>query len=414
MSILNLQIENIKRLTTINITPDDNLVQITGKNGQGKTSILDSIWWALEGAKNIQVKPIRTGESSARIRIDLGELIVTRTFKKQADGKFTTKILVTNAEGVKIPGGAQTILDGFLDALTFDPLDFLRKKPREQFDLLKQFVPNIDFDKIETDNRYDYQERTNINRDLKRILSVINDIETTATDDTPYIEIEDLLKEIKNASDHNNNLSVRQNNRNILRQQMENKYKQAEQLKKEADEIKLRLEDAPDLPEIIIIDKLNEKIRQAEINNNEISKLDKKRTLLLEAKNLEKLSKKLTGKMENRNKNKLKTISEANLPIENVTFGDECILLNGVPFEQCSSAEQTTASMLIAIARNPKFKVILIKDGSLLDEESEETVRDIAIKHKFQIWQEKVDSSGEIGFYIEEGQIKQQSIQEDF
>lgn len=49
MKIVQLTAENVKRLTAVSIAPDGNLVQITGRNGQGKTSVLDAIWWALAG-----------------------------------------------------------------------------------------------------------------------------------------------------------------------------------------------------------------------------------------------------------------------------------------------------------------------------------------------------------------------------
>jgi len=38
MKIIALEAENLKRLTAVHIRPDGNLVQFTGKNGQGKTS----------------------------------------------------------------------------------------------------------------------------------------------------------------------------------------------------------------------------------------------------------------------------------------------------------------------------------------------------------------------------------------
>ncbi len=43
MKIIKLQSENIKKLKAIEIKPDSNLIQITGANAQGKTSVLDSI-----------------------------------------------------------------------------------------------------------------------------------------------------------------------------------------------------------------------------------------------------------------------------------------------------------------------------------------------------------------------------------
>lgn len=69
MKIISLQAENVKRLTAVSITPDGNLVQISGRNGQGKTSVLDAIWWALEGAANIQAEPIRKGADEAQRKV---------------------------------------------------------------------------------------------------------------------------------------------------------------------------------------------------------------------------------------------------------------------------------------------------------------------------------------------------------
>ena len=85
MKILQLNAENVKRLTVVEISPTGDIVEIAGKNGNGKTSVLDSIYWALGGGKGVQAKPIRTGAETAKIKLQLGEketvsLIVERKF----------------------------------------------------------------------------------------------------------------------------------------------------------------------------------------------------------------------------------------------------------------------------------------------------------------------------------------------
>ena len=50
MKIVSLQAENFKRLKAVEIKPDGSTVVITGKNAQGKSSILDSIFAAVGGA----------------------------------------------------------------------------------------------------------------------------------------------------------------------------------------------------------------------------------------------------------------------------------------------------------------------------------------------------------------------------
>ena len=123
MKIIELRAENIKRLPAVNIRPDGNVVEITGKNGQGKTSVLDAIWWALEGKENIQAAPIRRGATEAHIKLDIGQLKVTRTFKAVDGGHYTTTITVENDEGARFPS-PQKVLDSLLGELSFDPLAF--------------------------------------------------------------------------------------------------------------------------------------------------------------------------------------------------------------------------------------------------------------------------------------------------
>lgn len=50
MKINKLEIENVKRIRAVKIEPTQNgLTVIGGNNNQGKTSVLDSIAWALGG-----------------------------------------------------------------------------------------------------------------------------------------------------------------------------------------------------------------------------------------------------------------------------------------------------------------------------------------------------------------------------
>ncbi len=416
MKILNLQAENIKRLVAVDITPENNLVQITGKNGQGKSSVLDSIWWALEGAKNIQVKPINKDATSGRIRLELGskevEVVVLRTFKKTKDGGFTTKLTVTNADGTNFPGGAQTVLNGFLDALTFDPLAFTKMLPKEQFDALKKFVPGIDFEAIEKENKKDYEYRKEVNRDAKAANIAADGIAFDAVDKTEWIEVSDLTEEMKKAGEHNSDIEIRKNNRNNLRRKVQDNHTQIEKLLEETKKIEARLDNAGPLPELIDVSELIKKIDDASLSNKRLEEFDSKKSQAKKAKLLEEKSDNITTKMNLREKDKQKAIADAELPVRNITFGDGIVLLDGVPFEQGSQAEQIRASMAIAMANNPKLRVILMREGSLLDEDSEEIVRQMAIKNDFDVWQEKVDSSGKVGFVIENGSLKTET--EDF
>jgi hypothetical protein len=62
-------------------------------------------------------------------------------------------------------------------------------------------------------------------------------------------------------------------------------------------------------------------------------------------------------------------------------------------------------SVAIAMAANPKLRVIRIKEGSLLDPDGLALIGAMARDHDYQIWIERVDASGKVGIVIEDGQV---------
>ncbi len=70
------------------------------------------------------------------------------------------------------------------------------------------------------------------------------------------------------------------------------------------------------------------------------------------------------------------------------------------------AAEKLRASVSIAMAMNPKLRVIRVRDGSLLDEDGLRLLAEMADKSDYQIWIERVDSSGKVGFVLEDGHLK--------
>ena len=412
MKIVALQAENIKKLIAIEIRPDGNLVQITGKNGHGKTSVLDSIWWALAGAKYIQSVPIREGEDKARIMLDLGELIVTRTFKTSKKGEVTSAISVENAEGSKF-GSPQKMLDDLLGQLTFDPLAFSRMDSKDQFNTLRKFVPDVDFDQIEEENKIDYVKRTDINRRAKEARTLADEIEVPAGLPDERIEDSRLVDKMEEAGNHNAGIEKEKADRVFLSACIETLRKEEadivariDQIDEEATKLEDKRQAAPPLPKPIDISELREKIRNAGLINKQIEERERKKKLLEESRNYESISTLLTAKMEKREQDKRDAIKAAKLPVEGISFGYGEILLNDVPFEQASDAEQLRASIAMAMALNPQLRVIRVRDGSLLDEDSMNLISEMADDKDYQVWIERVDSSGKVGFVLEDGHLK--------
>ena len=420
MKILALMAENIKKLIAVEIKPDGNIVQITGKNGQGKTSVLDSIWWALAGASHIQATPIRKGAKTARIRLDLGEIIVTRTFKPGKHGGTTSSISVESKEGAAFKS-PQGMLDGLLSALTFDPLGFARMSAREQFDQLKGLVSGVNFDKFAEASKADFDKRAELNRGAKEARAQAGGIVVPENAPDKVVDEMEMVKEMEEAAAKNSETEARASRREkgserriyLLKQAdkiMEEAKDQFKKLTDEADEIEKKLKEADPLPELVKIADLREKIEAIRKDNDAAKKKKAKDDLVGVAERVEEESKILTEAMDAREEEKRKAVAAAKLPVEGITFGNGEILMDGVPFEQASDAEQLRASVAIAMSLNPKLRVLRVRDGSLLDEDSMKILAEMAADKDYQIWVERVDGSGKVGFVLEEGKVRKAEV----
>lgn len=436
MKILRLTAENIKRLVAVEITPKGNLVQVTGKNGAGKTSVLDSIWWALAGTTNIQAQPIRKGEDKARIRLDLGdrvvEIIAERTFTAKG-----SKLSLTSVEkgDIKSP---QTLLDSLLGALAFDPLAFSRMEPLEQYDTLRRVSKiEVDFEKLEGLNDSDFAKRTDVGREVKRLRALLESTPLPA-DPGARIDVAEKLEELRAAGEHNTAIETRKARREqvtleagqadqackrLLNEAAELRNKadaldeEARQASFRATDLREKLAKAGPLPAPIDTAALTLEIQKAEMNNTRVGSFDHARKLReetaaqLAAKEAE--VKILTDTMAGRDQVKRDAITEAKLPVPGLGLEAGAVLYNGVPFEQASDAEKLRVSLAIAVAANPKLKVLRIRDGSLLDSDGLAAIAKLAKDLDYQVWIERVDGSGKVGVVIEDGRVARQEEETD-
>jgi hypothetical protein len=430
LKIVKFEAENVKKLRAVSITPTGALVEIRGRNGQGKTSILDSIWWAIGGLGNVQAEPIRKGEDKARIRLDLGEVIVTRNFSKRDDGSTASTITVESADGARWPQ-PQKMLDSLVGTLTFDPLEFARMKPKQQFDVMKGFVPGYDFEAMALLSANDFSKRTDFNRHAKEQATLAATISIPDTTPTEKIDEAALVREIGKVGEFNAQIDLRVDRRKQVAKDIDQLKLDAEEsraeieelqrqikaridhLTKEAEdydaaraELEKKLAAAPPLDIKKDAAEVTKRLEDAKRVNAQVDAAAKRQAHLDAAKAFEAKAAELTQAIADREAAKQKAISEAKLPIEGLTFGDGQILLDGNPFDQASDAQKLRASVAIGMANNPRLHVMRVRDGSLLDEDALKILGEMAAAADFQVWLEAVDSTGKVGIVIEDGAVK--------
>lgn len=426
MKIIALTAENIKKLTAVEIRPDGNMVQITGANGSGKTSVLDSIWWAISDTKNVQRTPIHKGAEKAVITLDLGELVITRTFTRKEDGDHTTTLAVASADGARYPS-PQAVIDKLIGSLAMDPLAFARAEPRAQFETLKRFVEGFDFAEHERSQKEDYDARTAANRRAKE--AEARAVQFTLPEDVPAETIDEdaLLERLTEAQKHNGEIELRQERRAGVaesikrsRQDAADRREQAAALRRQADEmdgvaaehdktadeLQAKIDAAGVLPDPIDLTTIRAELDAARATNALVQQRKSRDAYVAEAEAAKAESDSLTASMRAREDAKMKAIASAALPVDGIGFGDGFVMLNGVPFDQASDAEQLRASCAIAMAGNPKLRVLRIRDGSLLDENGMRALAEMADASDYQVWIETVSTDGRVGFVLEDGHLR--------
>lgn len=429
MKIIALEAENVKRIKAVSIKPDGSIVEITGKNGQGKSSILDALFWALTDAKHIQDVPVRKGADRAVIKLDLGKLKVTRVIRAKEDGEFTQSLKVENEEGAAYKS-PQSMLDALVGALSFDPLDFTRMKPEAQFDACRRFVPDFDFDANAKTRKEAFDERTAVNRRVKELKAQAEGVtfETVAGE---AIDESGLVAQLEAAGQHNADIERRAGNRETARQRITGltaaaaeDAKAAKDLRAQADamderakaktaeaeDLQSQLDGAGELPEPIDTAALRDEIDTARAHNAKIERATsaarQKSDLQKLAETAQKKADELTGTIDACDKKKRDAIAKAKLPVAGMTFGDGAVLLDGLPFDQASGAEQLRFSCAVAAALNPKLRVLRVKDGALLDTDSMKLLSEFAEQNDMQVWVETVASDRPGAVVIEDGCVK--------
>jgi energy-coupling factor transporter ATP-binding protein EcfA2 len=423
--------ENIKRIELVHIRPDGSIVELTGKNGAGKTSVLDALGWTLGGSKLMSAEPIRRGADEGFCQLDLGEFIVRRNIAKGESG-------VTTSLSVRSPAGAeyrrpQELLDRFWNSLSLDPLHFLRMDDKSKFALLRQFVPDVDFEAMEEANNGDFNMRRDLNVQVRQLKGIVAKFVLPDEYDLPEapIDLDALQEELTAAAKLNAETDIRRVRREGHEATIETKRRRAEEmlkeahdlakrasemgaaanvLKLEAEEMVTQLREAPPLPDHVDTSVISLRLNQARGLNTKIDVVRQRKEAEAEAKRVEGEAKALTEAMAARRRDADAKIAAATMPIPGLKVTTEGgVLLNDFPFEQASDAEQLRTSIALAMAMNPRLRVIRVRDGSLLDADGMALVTEMATERGYQVWIERVSSDSPTGFELVAGKLRKRA-----
>lgn len=417
--VVRLQSENIKRIEAVDITPEGDLVIVAGNNGHGKTSVLDSIMYALGGKDCVAQEPVRRGEAKGSVTVDCGAFVATREFAQTGQ-----KLILKNKDGKPI-SRPQEFLDSILGDLSFDPLAFAQKKSSDRLKSLLSLTDGLDESLAAIDAKRSklYEERKEWNVTIRNLNGQLADMPKPGAD-WPEGEVNPQI-----VIDEKNRLQKVIDANMKERQTLANLEEDERDGEKEVRELTEKLKNATESLAVVFANRMAQEKLVDGLVDPDLSKIDDKLNDLIEENKLavkrrqyesisgkkelaEETAKSLTDQIDQCDRAKEHLLSSAKLPIPGLGFSDGDVVFNGILFDQLSDAEKLKVSLSMAMAANPSMRVIRITNGSLLDENNLAIVRQMAVENDYQVWIECVGNREDATVIIENGKVKADEIAE--
>jgi hypothetical protein len=440
VKVTELLVENFKKVRVVEIRPDGRVITLTGRNGQGKTSVLDAMWFGLRGTKALPEKKgtvVRKGSDRAKVRVGTEDFVITRTVGKE--GNPPTLVIEMRGDK-KREGTPQDFLDHLFGALTFDPQAFAVMDPADQVEELKRAAKvDIDFEEIAAANEVDYNERKGINREVALLEGQRAGLQVLVGLPKEKVNEEAITKQLNEAGEANKRAQetfrakeqlgaessrigaqrvdtekfisdqheiVRELEKRLAlaKQGIEVAEKEAKKLKQQHTAAELAYRNAP-TGDPIDVSALAMELQSAQRTNRAIDTRDQWEKLGQQLDEKRRKADALTRQIEAREEKKRTALSKAKMPIEGLSFDENGVQFNGIQFENMGEGEQLRIAAEIGMAANPKLRILCIRRGEALDDQGLKMLAKLAEERDFQLWITKVDTSGKVGVVLEDGMV---------
>lgn len=371
VAINKLEIENVKRIKAVKVEPSPTgLTVIGGNNNQGKTSVLDSIAWALGGNRFKPSKAAREGSvvpPSLKITMSNG-LIVERKGKNSS-------LKVIDPEGNK---GGQQLLDSFVEELAINLPKFMESTAKEKADTLLQIIgvgPQLAELEIKEKQLYDQRHAIGVIADQKEKFAK----EQTYYPDAPkdLISIADLIAEQQEVLARNGENARKRQNASQIQAQYDAKVAEVNRLSQqlaEAQEILQKLADDLAIAHKDATDLVDESTEEIESNIANIEQINLKVRANLDKDKAEEDAKaqreqynKLSVQIEDVRKSKRDLLTNANLPLEGLIVDDGKLLYLGQEWDNMSGSQQLMVATAIVRKLKPDCGFVLIDKLEQMD-----------------------------------------------
>lgn len=410
VKITSLEAENIKRIKAVQLEPSQNgLTVIGGRNGQGKTSVLDAIAWALGGNKMKPSEAHRDGsvqDPEIKIRLNNG-LIVERKGKN-------SELKVTDPSGQK---SGQRILDAMIGEMALNVPKFMACNSKEKANYLLQIVGVGDqLKELDREEENLSSQRLYSGQQYRAKKAHADQMQSFDGFGTKEISAIDLIQKqqailLKNAENAKKRQNLERYESELPRmkqavQDAETALQAAkENLARLLQNIEIARKDAVDLYDERT-DELERSLAQIEEQNARIRMNAQKQAAMKEAESLKIEYQELTHQIDLVRQKRMDLLKNAPLPLPDLTVKDGEIIYKGHQWDGMSGSEQLKVSAAICRAMNPNCGFVLLDKLEQMDSETMNEFGQWLESEGLQAIATRVSTGDECSIIIEDGKVK--------
>ena len=417
LKITSFEIENVKKVRAVAFRPaQDGLTVIGGKNGQGKTSILDAIAYALGGEK---FRPSelqnRDGMATASIKVKLSNGIIVERSGKNASLK------VTDPTGMR---AGQKLLDALIEVLALNLPKFLEASGKEKAKVLLHTLGiEEQLEALDKEEKKAYDDRTLAGREADEKKKYADGLPEFADVPEELLNVADLTKELTEILAWNAARQAKINNCDKLKNKYDNEHGRLESLKQK----KRELEEEIDRQQKITQEALNDysvacqigypeerdtaevqkKIDDIQEINAKITKNLEKSAAMDVAKQKAEIYQALTRKVEEVRARRMELLKSANMPLDGLSVEDGELIYKGAKWDCMSSMEQVLVGISICHAVKPECGFVLLDKLECFDADQLAALDNWMAKLAIQGIAPRVSQGDECTLIIEDGIVRE-------
>lgn len=417
IKINKLEIENVKRVKAVKLEPSQSgLTIVGGNNNQGKTSVLDSIAWALGGAAYKPSKAERDGSvTPPHLHVVLSNGLVVERKGKNSDLK------VTDPKGQK---AGQQLLDSFVEKLALDLPKFMEASDTEKANTLLNIIGvGSQLKELELQEKEIYNERLAIGRIADQKAKFAKEQEYFPDAPKDLISASELIQKQQEILARNgenqkkrDRLSEITIEKNRIFDETQRLEEQIKSLQERLDERKKAYENAVK-DEVIAMKTANElqdeSTEELEKSLADIEEINRKVRINLDKDKAEDDAREyqvqydsLTVKLNEVRKQKTELLNNANLPLPELTVDDGKLLYKGQQWDNMSGSDRLKVATAIVRKLKPDCGFVLMDKLEQMDMITLKEFSEWLEKEDLQVIATRVSTGEECKIIIEDGYAK--------